>query len=61
MKIIKGDYAGSKERVINTAFRGRMLEIRSGVIGTNKYQIPEDLETIKLLHKDEKRTTQEGF
>ncbi len=56
MKIIEGDFAGNNGRVINAAFQGPMLEIRTGMVGTKKYKIPKDVETIKLLNKDEKRT-----
>tara|TARA_Y100001933_G_C18663753_1_gene423915 strand:- start:32 stop:406 length:375 start_codon:yes stop_codon:yes gene_type:complete len=56
MNIIEGDYSGSKGRVINAAFQGPMLEIRSGMVGTKKYKLPKDVETVKLLSKDEKRT-----
>ncbi len=56
MKILEGDFAGSKGRVINAAFQGPLLEIHTGMLGTIKYKIPKDVETIKLLNKDEKRT-----
>ena len=56
MKIIEGDFAGSKGRVINDVFRGAMIEIRTGIAGTTKYKIPKDVETVKLLNKDEKYT-----
>jgi hypothetical protein len=56
MQIIEGDFSGSKGRVINDVFQGPIFEIRSGIIGTQKYKIPKDIETIKLLNKDEKRT-----
>lgn len=56
MKIIEGDYAGKKGRVIKAAFGGHIIEVRSGVIGTTKYKLLKDVETIKLLNKDESRT-----
>ncbi len=56
MKIIEGDFVGNKGRIINAAFQGAIFEIQSGVISTTKYKIPKDIETIKLLNKDEKRT-----
>jgi len=56
VKIIEGDFSGSKGRVINAAFQGPVFEIRSGMLATQKYKIPKDIETLKLLNKDEKRT-----
>jgi len=56
MKIIEGDFSGSKCLVRKVVFQGAIFEIRSGIIGTQKYKIPKDIETIKLLNKDEQRT-----
>jgi len=56
MKIIEGDFVGNKGRIINYAFQGAIFEIQSGVISATKYKIPKDIETIKLINKDEKRT-----
>lgn len=56
MKIIEGDFFGSKCCVRKVVFQGAIFEIRSGIIGTQKYKIPKDIETIKLLNKDEQRT-----
>jgi hypothetical protein len=56
MKIIEGDFAGSSGRIINAAFQGSIFEIKTGMIGTTKFKIPKDIETIKLLNKDEQRT-----
>ena len=56
MKIIEGDFVGNKGRIINAAFQGAIFEIQSGVISATKYKIPKDIETIKLINKDEKRT-----
>lgn len=56
MKIIEGDYSGKKARVINAAFQGPVFQIWTGMIETKKYRIPQDIETVKLLNKDEKRT-----
>ena len=56
MKIIEGDFVGNKGRIINYAFQGAIFEIHSGIISAIKYKIPKDIETIKLLNKDEKRT-----
>ncbi|MFH0801429.1 MAG: hypothetical protein V2A78_03460 [bacterium] len=56
MKIIEGDFVGSNGRIINAVFQGPIFEIKSGILETTKYKIPKDIEIIKLLNKDEKRT-----
>ena len=55
MKIIEGDFVGRKGS-ITYGFQGPIFEIRLGILDTKKYKLPKDIETIKLLNKDEQRT-----
>lgn len=56
MNIIEGDFQGRSGRIINAAFRGSVFEIYTGMVGKKTYKVPADIETLKLLNKDEKRT-----
>jgi hypothetical protein len=56
MKIIEGDFSGSTGRIIDAVFEGPRLEIKTGMFESKKYKLPNDIETIKLLNKDEQRT-----
>lgn len=56
MKIIEGDFAGSTGRVVNAVLKGPIFEIKSGIMQATSFRIPKDIETLKLLNKDEQRT-----
>lgn len=56
MKIIEGDFAGSTGRVVNAVLKGPIFEIKSGIMQSTSFRIPKDIETLKLLNKDEQRT-----
>lgn len=56
MKIIEGDFAGGTGRIINAIFKGPVFEIKTGIMQSTTYSIPQDIETLKLLNKDEQRT-----
>lgn len=56
MKVIEGDFAGSQGRIVNAAFQGSVIEIRTGMVSTEKFKLPQDVDVFKLINKDEQRT-----
>ncbi len=56
MKIIEGAFAGSKARLVKGVLGGRSIEVRTGALSAKSYKLPDDLQALKLLNKDERRT-----
>ena len=56
MLILEGDFQGKTGRVVNAAFKGPIIEISTGLLSSTSFKLPDDIATLKLLNKDERRT-----
>lgn len=56
MRIIEGTFAGSNGRIVRSVLKGPVFEIKTGIMQSKTYAIPKDIETFKLISKDEQRT-----
>jgi hypothetical protein len=56
MHIIEGDFQGRSGRFMNTAFKGPIIKISTGMMQSVEYKVPTDIATLKLLHMDQRLT-----
>ncbi len=52
MKIIDGNHTGNTAKVYSSAFGSDILEVRTGLLQSTKYEIPKEIQKIKLINKD---------